>query len=217
MIRFNPSLVAGFFVSCYDHVMIDLAWTAVVISWAIMATTYSITKIKVHRCGGGIYEMEKYPLSKKEKWLLRLLILAYIILAFFISYHFEIPGFDDYEGITRPYFVKLGMIIFTIAQVNYIRARIAISSNCSWQKCFVGDRKKLIKSSLYRKVRHPQFGAYILAILATGLMLLKGGILLFLVLIIPLMILRMKVEEEILNAVFPKEYPKYIKETRILL
>lgn len=197
--------------------MIDLAWTAVVILWAVMATTYSITKIKVHRCGGGIYNMENYPLNKKEKWLLRFLILAYVLLAFFISYKFVIPGFDDYLGIAKPYFVKIGFIIFLIAQVNYIRARIAISSSCSWEGAYVRDRKTLIKTGPYHKVRHPQFGAYVLAILATGLMLLKGSILLFLILIIPLMILRMKVEEEILNAVFLKQYSEYIKETRMLL
>jgi protein-S-isoprenylcysteine O-methyltransferase Ste14 len=197
--------------------MIDIAWIAVVILWAVMATTYSITKIKVHRCGGGIYDMENYPLSKKEKWLLRFLILTYILLAFFIAYQFEIPGFDDYKGIAKPYFVKFGFIIFLIAQVNYIRARIAISSGCSWEGTLVRDRKTLIKTGPYHKVRHPQFGAFVLAILATGIMLLKGSILLFLILIIPLMILRMKVEEEILNSVFLKEYPEYTKETRILL
>ncbi len=197
--------------------MIDIAWTAVVILWAVMATTYSITKIKVHRCGGGIYNMANYPLTNKEKWVLRFLILAYLLLAFFVSYQFIIPGFDDLTSITKPYFVRLGFIIFLIAQVIYIRARIAISSNCSWDRTYSHDKKLLIKSGPYGKVRYPQYGALILAILATGLMLLKGSILLFLILVIPLVILRMKVEEEILNAVFPKQYPEYIKKTRTLL
>ncbi len=196
--------------------MLDIAWTIVVISWAVMATTYSITKIRVHRCGGGIYNMKSYPLSQKEKWILRVLIFAYIALAFFISYRFEIEGFDDYTGIARPYFVKIGVVFFLIAQVLYIRARLAISSSCEWSNGIKGDKKQLIKFGPYKKVRHPQFGAYSLAILATGLMLLKGGIILFLILLVPLMILRMKVEEEILYAVFPKQYKEYTEQTRIL-
>jgi len=196
--------------------MIDIAWTAVVISWAIIAVTYSITKIKVHRCGGGVYNMKDYPLSKKEKWILRFLIVVYLVLAFFISYKFKIPGFDDFVGVSRPFFIKIGFIFFAVAQVIYIRARVAISSNWSWDKKPKSNRKKLIKSGPYRVVRHPQFGAYLLAILATGLMLVMSGILLFFILIIPLLILRMKVEEAILMSVFPKQYPKYIKETRIL-
>lgn len=196
--------------------MFDIAWTIVVISWAVMATTYSITKIRVHRCGGGIYNSKEYPLKQKEKWLMRVLIFAYIALAFFISYRFEIAGFDDYTGIARPYFVKLGFIFFLVAQVLYVRARLAISSSCEWGEGLKRKTKKLIKLGPYRHMRHPQFAAYILAILGTGLMLLKGGILLFLILIIPLMILRMKVEEEILIAVFPEDYKKYIEETRII-
>ncbi len=196
--------------------MFDSAWTIVVISWAVMAITYSITKIRVHRCGGGIYNMKNYPLSQKEKWLLRVLIFAYIALTFFISYRFEIEGFDNYTGIARPYFVKLGFVFFMIAQVFYIRARLAISSSCEWGESLKSKKKQLIKLGPYEKVRHPQFGAYVLAVLGTGLMLLKGGILLFLILLVPLMILRMKVEEEILYAVFPKQYKEYTEQTRIL-
>ncbi|MFC1647810.1 methyltransferase family protein [Patescibacteria group bacterium] len=197
--------------------MVDIVWTTVVVLWTLIAITFSITKIKVHRSGGGIYNMEKNPLKKKEKWIIRALALIYIVLAFIISYKFNFPFFDDFHGVTRSFFVKTGFTLFVIAQFIYIRARIAISSNWDWNKKRKGDQKKLIKKGPYKKVRHPQYTAYLLAVLATGIMLVESGILLFFILLIPLVVLKMKVEEECLKIVFPKEYSKYIKETRMFI
>lgn len=197
--------------------MVDIVWTAVVVLWTLIAITFSITKIKVHRCGGGIYNMEKNPLEKKEKWIIRALALIYIVLAFFVSYKFNFPIFDDFNGVTRLYFVKTGFILFVIALIIYIRARIAISSNWGWDKKPKENQKKLIKKGPYKKVRHPQYTAYLLAILATGFMMVESEILLFFILLVPFIFLKMKVEEECLKVVFPKEYPKYTKETRMFL
>lgn len=197
--------------------MVDIVWTTVVVSWTLIAITFSITKIKVNRCGGGVYNMEKNPLKKKEKWIIRVLVFIYIVLAFIVSYRFNFPFFDDFYGVSRTFFVKFGFTLFVIAQFIYIRARIAISSNWGWDKKRKGDQKKLIRKGPYKKVRHPQYTAYLLAVLATGLMLVESGILLFFILLVPLVFLKMKLEEECLKVVFPKQYSKYIKETRMLI
>ncbi|MFC1600198.1 methyltransferase family protein [Patescibacteria group bacterium] len=197
--------------------MVDIAWTIVVICWTFMVVTYSITKIKVHRCGGGLYNMKNSPLANHEKWLMRALIFIYVFFTFWLTLNLEIPFIENLADIRNPYFTKLGFTIFMIALVAYARARVAISSNWGWDKKPKADRSKLIKVDIYKTIRHPQYTAYFLAIFSTGIMLHKFGIVLFAILLIPLLYLKMKVEEEILVEVFPKEYLKYIKETRMFI
>jgi len=180
-----------------------------------MVITYSITKIKVHRCGGGLYNMKKNPLANSEKWLMRGLIFVYVFFTFWLTLNIEIPFVEELSEIDHPYFIYLGFMIFVIALIFYARARVAISSNWGWDKKPKADRSKLIKVDIYNTVRHPQYTAYFLAVFATGMMLAKIGMIIFAILLVPLLYLKMKVEEEILMEVFPKEYKKYIKETRM--
>jgi protein-S-isoprenylcysteine O-methyltransferase Ste14 len=197
--------------------MVDIAWTIVVICWTFMVITYSITKIKVHRCGGGLYNMKKNLLASHEKWLMKALIFIYVFFTFWLTLNLKIPYIENLADIDNPYFIKLGFCIFLIALVVFARARVAISSNWGWDKKSKADRTKLIKVDIYNTVRHPQYAAYFLAVLSTGIMLTKLGIIIFAVLLIPLLYLKMKVEEEILMEVFPKEYEEYIKKTRMFL
>lgn len=196
--------------------MIDIAWTFVVIGWTVVTISFSITKIKVHRCGGGIYATENNPLEKKEKWIIRALVLVYIILTFFIALKFRIFEFDNLSDISRPYFYKLGGVVFLIAMILFLRARFAISSNWGWDKKAKHDVDKLIRKGPYLKVRHPQYAAYLLLVFATGIILLKSCIIIFCLMLVPLVYLKLRVEEECLKAIFPKEYPDYIKKTRVL-
>lgn len=193
--------------------MLDIAWTIVVICWTFIVIILSITKIQAHRCGGGIYDMQKNPLAVKEKWLMRALIFIYVFFTFWITYFIDIPLFSSMGDVSKNYFIKLGLAIFIIAMILYSRARVAITSNWVWDKECNINMNKLIKADIYNKVRHPQYTAYFLAVLATGIMLLKIGIVLFAIILIPLIYFKTKAEEEILIEIFPEEYPKYIKET----
>lgn len=197
--------------------MLDIAWTTVVICWTFMVITHSITTIKVHRCGGGLYNMKNNPLASHEKWLMRALVFIYVFFTFWLALYLDVPFIENFNDVSRPYFIKLGFTIFMIGLVLFVRSRVAISSNWGWDKKSKGDRSKLIKVDIYKRVRHPQYTAYFFAVLATGIMLMKSGIILFAFILIPLLYLKMKVEEEILLEIFPKEYPKYIKETRMFI
>ncbi len=197
--------------------MIDIAWTIVVICWTVMVITYSITKIKVHRCGGGLYSMKNNPLANKEKWIMRALIFIYVFFTFWIAISVEIPFIEGFDDVSRAYFTKLGVYLFLITIIHFIRARVAISSNWGWDKKPKKNRGKLIKQGIYRTIRHPQYTALFLAVLATGIMLLKVGIVLFAIILVPLLYLKMKVEEEILVEVFPEDYKDYIKETQMFI
>lgn len=195
--------------------MIDIAWTIVVICWTSLVVIYSITKIKVHRCGGGLYSMKNNPLANKEKWLIRGLVFIYIFFTFWITYFIDLPFLAGIDDVSKNYFIKLGCGIFAMSLLIYIRSRVAISSNCGWDKKLKGDRHKLIQADIYRTVRHPQYTSYFLAVFATGIMLMKVGIIMFAIALLPLLYLKMKVEEEILVEVFPKEYKGYKKKTKM--
>lgn len=197
--------------------MIDIAWTIVVICWTVMVITYSITKIKVHRCGGGLYSMKNNPLANSEKWIMRALVFIYVFFTFWLVINIKVPFIEEFGDVSRAYFAKLGFYLFLITMIHYVRARVAISSNWGWDKRPKKNRGKLITDSIYQYIRHPQYSAYFLAILATGVMLLNVGIIIFAIVLVPLLYLKTKVEEEILMEVFPKEYKKYIKETGMFI
>lgn len=196
--------------------MYDIPWLMVVIGWTIMFVSYSITKLKTHRCGGGIYTME-IPLAHKQKWPLRALTLLYLILAGLFCLNFDFAELTFFYKEFSDFFILHGVIIFIIAIALYVDARVTISSNCSWTGKFTSDRCRLIQRGPYKRVRHPQPLAYFLAFLATSFLTHDARVFLFALCLMPMWYVKSMIDEQYLNFIFP-EYEEYIKKTgRFLL
>ncbi|MCD6109503.1 hypothetical protein J7J83_01985 [bacterium] len=191
--------------------MYDIPWFTVVIGWTIMFVSYSVTKLKIHRCGGGLYTMD-IPISHKQRWFVRFLMLIYILSVMFFSFK---VGFKDldilYRGFSE-FFQIHGAILFVIAIIVYIDARITISGNSSWSGKFKNDRNKLITTGIYGKIRHPEPLAYFLALIATSFLIHSASIFVFALLLVPMMFAKSIIDEQYLRFIFP-EYEKYVKKT----
>lgn len=196
--------------------MYDVPWLIVVIGWTAMMVTYSITKLKTHRCGGGIYTME-IPIAHKQKWLVRAMMFLYLTCSALFTFEVGFKELDNFYAGFSDFFVLHGTIIFIIAIVLYIDSRVVISSNCSWSGNFKCDRNILIQKGIYGKIRHPQPLAYFLAFIGTSFITHDARIFMFALLIVPLYYVKSMIDEQYLRFIFP-EYDEYMKKTgRFLL
>jgi len=190
--------------------MYDIPWVTVVIGWTIMLVSYSATKLKIHRCGGGIYTMN-ISVSLKRKWGIRLLMLLYIVLNGIFSFKIGFKDLDIFYHGFSGFFITTGVILFIMAIFIYIDARLTISSNCSWNKQFKCDRSKLIRIGIYGRIRHPEPLAYLIAFIASSFILHNAHIFIFALLMIPIVFAKSIIDEQYLRSIFP-EYKEYTKE-----
>ncbi|MBA4336322.1 hypothetical protein C0416_00925 [bacterium] len=216
--KISPHTCVGFFcVSCYNiakknkKTMYDIPWIIVVAGWTSMFITYSITKLKTHQCGGGIYTME-VKISSKQKWVIRAMMLLYIVCIALFSFSVGFAELDIFYRGFSDFFVLHGTIIFIIAIVLYVDSRIVISSNCAWSGNFKNDRHILIQSGPYKRIRHPQPLAFFLAFIATSFIAHDARIFVFALLLIPMIVAKSMIDEQYLHMIFP-EYEDYVKKT----
>jgi protein-S-isoprenylcysteine O-methyltransferase Ste14 len=193
--------------------MLNVEWLIVVVGWTIIIMTLSITHLKLHRVGGGLYSLEDEKI-RTEKWIVRILSIVYFIAALSIALHAYFPSFDDLQDITRYYFIAIGVLIFIVAIVFFIEARIVLGSNWTWSGHQLRDRHKLITKGPYAKVRHPLYTSYFSAGLASGLILTDSRILIFVILLLPLVYWKAVIEEQHLQIIF-SEYKDYKRKTRM--
>lgn len=187
----------------------------VVTGWTVIFITLSLTKLKQHRCSGGLYSMET-GLMHKQKWIMRAFVAVYIIVAWLISRSVYFPVFDEIKNNPRIAIIVDGAIVFLLAIVIYIPSRFAITSNCTWKGVFKRGRDKLITRGPYKYIRHPHYIAYFTAGIATGLILTDSSILVFMLLLVPMGYLKAHIEEQYLASIFP-EYKEYKKKTGMFL
>ncbi|MBD3156937.1 hypothetical protein GF369_03855 [Candidatus Peregrinibacteria bacterium] len=196
--------------------MYDVPWLIVVVGWTVLFVTYSVTKLKTHRCGGGIYTME-ITIANEQKWIIRLMMSVYIALAGLFTHAVGFEQLDYFYRGFSDFFVLHGTILFVIALALYIDARLVISSNCSWKGRFKKDRHKLIQHGPYKKIRHPQPLACFLALISTSFLTNDARIFVFALLLVPMGFAYAMIHEQYLYWIFP-EYKEYVKKTgRFLL
>lgn len=193
--------------------MIDVEWLIVVVGWTIILLTLSITHLKLYRVGGGLYSLEDQKI-KTEKWIVRVISFVYLIAAIAISTQAYFPVFDDMFDVTRYYFVVVGVVLFVMALIIFITARVALGSNWTWSGYLLRDRHKLITKGPYGFIRHPLYTSYVLCGIASGLILTDSRIIVFIILLLPILYWKALIEEQHLRMIFP-EYRDYEKKTRM--
>jgi len=111
----------------------------------------------------------------------------------------------------------VGTVIFAGAIVLLWRSHADLGRNWSATLCITGQQS-LVISGVYRRIRHPMYTAHLLWAIAQGLMLanwLAGWA--FLVLSIPLYVVRIPREERMMLERFGEEYREYMSRTGRLI
>lgn len=188
-------------------------WTTIVAGWTIMFVTLSVTKYKTIKVGGGLGSMKSEKM-RKETMIANIVFILYFIFAGILAHIILLPDFIQYEFLAHYFHYFLGVFIFAVAIWLYMYSRITLGSNWSWKGELLRDKSRLIKCGPYCRVRHPTYTAYILAGFASGITTATTRILFFMLLMLPIIIWRAKVDEKHLSEIFP-EYKDYKKRTRM--
>ncbi|MBU1446523.1 isoprenylcysteine carboxylmethyltransferase family protein [Patescibacteria group bacterium] len=194
--------------------MFAVPWAIVVCGWMIIFLILAITHLKLHHLSGGIYAFEDKDLHR-QRIVLRLTTLMYLIAGCFLAWNMYFASFDAVSGIMEKYFIGIGIIVFAAAILLIIKARIALGSNWTWSGYLLKDKHSLIQEGPYKYIRHPLYTGYLLAGVASGLVLTSSAVLFVCLFIIPILYWEAIIEEQHLQVIFPDEYKKYMQKTRM--
>jgi len=190
-----------------------IEWSLMVGGWTVIFIIYLITRYKITSKACGIYGMETNEMLK-ENMLANIIFIFYFLAAGVVVHVILIPDFIQYEFFAHYFHFVLGIIIFSIATWLYAVSRITLGKCWTPRGELLRDPSKLEKSGAYAVIRHPSYSALILAGFASGIMIATSRVLFFMILMIPIIYWRVKIEEHHLEQIFP-EYKDYKKKTRM--
>lgn len=155
--------------------------------------------------------MEKHPLDKGSFWII---VVAAVLFLSASLYDFSVLHWKLYSGQGLYY---LGIILFIAGYALRLTSRIMLHKQFS---VFVALQKehKLITTGIYKWVRHPIYTAGVISFI--GFILITNsllGLLMGIFLMLPALLYRIHVEEQMLIAHFGKEYVEYKKKVKALI
>jgi protein-S-isoprenylcysteine O-methyltransferase Ste14 len=145
----------------------------------------------------------------------------YLQLSFMAALFFATIDFVGLHAtrikLLEPYIIYAGFALFIASCLvrwwgfksigKFFNPRVAIYQN-----------HKLVITGAYRKIRHPLYLGSLLSFLAIPLVFNSWGALLLMILItVPALIYRIKVEEQLLTSNFGEEYKTYSQKTKKLI
>lgn len=174
-----------------------LATVGLVTCWGAWALTW---------LGGAIYYQSRAPADRTRTWFGSSLLLSTVIVVVVSA---VIPMADWRSLVVHTPWVRvLGMVILVVATAFTLWARFALGAMWSAAPT-VKEEHKLHTSGPYGITRHPIYTG-MLAMLLGSLLLAGAGqwILPFPVLAI-LLEIKLHIEERLMLAEFPEDYPRY--------
>ncbi|MFW9900133.1 MAG: methyltransferase family protein [Candidatus Thorarchaeota archaeon] len=159
---------------------------------------------------------EKVKITTAEKLisLMGLLQPFLLILAYLENLYIIAPFIPFWNDLIVAY---IGIIFLIIGGIIMVISRIQLGKYGT-PVVHTGEEHKLVTNGLYKIVRHPMYFGAIMMTLGTyitfrSILLLIGAAISY----VPLMRIRITVEEETLIGTFGDDYRNYIKRTRKLI
>jgi protein-S-isoprenylcysteine O-methyltransferase Ste14 len=140
--------------------------------------------------------------------------LLYALIAAFALPYVPIFGFVNWAPVGT-WLSIVGLVIFAAGIVCFVAARQELGRNWS-QTVSAKHEHELVTSGPYRYVRHPMYGAGLVA--CVGAAIVVGGPFVFMILtLLPIFLWRVGAEDKLMTAQFPTQYPEYMQHTRALI
>jgi protein-S-isoprenylcysteine O-methyltransferase Ste14 len=133
--------------------------------------------------------------------------LLYLFTTWLDFANYALPGWSGY----------IGTVVFAGAIFMLWRSHVDLGRNWSATLCITGQHS-LVTNGVYRQIRHPMYTAHLFWAIAQGLLLsnwLAGWV--FLVLSVPLYVVRIPKEEKMMLKQFGEEYSAYKSRTGRLI
>lgn len=154
-------------------------------------------------------KVKQYQMMAQEGLIYARTILASLILSFFIWWLIQ----PDFVSLAMPTAIKLvGTVLFTLGWCLRVIAQIYLGEEWS-NGIKPRNNGKIVTRGPYFWVRHPIYASYLLV--APGLFAMTGNLILggLATTYMVVTLLRIKVEEQLLNSVHPKTYQEYAQIT----
>ena len=111
----------------------------------------------------------------------------------------------------------LGVILCIIGAGFAVWARRTLGRNWSASSAEVKEQHELIQSGPYRWVRHPIYAGILFTLLGSFVENGKLRVLVFFLIMAVGMILRSRIEEQVMTQQFPDTYPEYKRRTKFII
>jgi protein-S-isoprenylcysteine O-methyltransferase Ste14 len=166
-----------------------------------------IRKIYTFRCRTG-------KAVKKQKSIVDISLISATGIAMILPFFYLFTSWLDFADYHLPAFLGwLGTAVFVMALVLLWRSHADLGRN--WSAILqIKQQHSLITEGVYRYIRHPMYAAHLLWAIAQGLLLenwLAGWA--FLVVSVPLYLMRIPKEEQLMLEQFDQQYRQYITRT----
>ncbi|MBN1807342.1 MAG: isoprenylcysteine carboxylmethyltransferase family protein [Sedimentisphaerales bacterium] len=151
---------------------------------------------------------------KKYKSAAEIILLAVTGMAMILPFFFILTTWLDFADYHLPRWLGwIGTAVFAMALLILWRSHADLATN--WSPLLqIKQQHSLITSGIYRRIRHPMYAAHLLWATAQGLLLgnwLAGWT--FLVVSIPLYLIRIPKEERMMLEQFGGHYKQYVRRT----
>jgi len=141
-----------------------------------------------------------------------------IALSFFLLFSGNQPSPLNLRIVRPPtWLAQVGAGLSVASVVFAIWSRITLGSNWSGAFATIKHDHELVCSGPYARIRHPIYTGLLLAMLGTALTIGTVASYLAVVLASVAFVLRIRIEEALLTAQFPKIYPEYKRRTCALI
>ena len=190
-----------------------IEWTLMISGWTIIFVIYLVTRYKIVKKSGGLYRLETDEMLKENMYANIIFIFCFFadgILVHIIVF----PDFVQYEFLAHYFHFFLGLAIFAFAIWLFAASRITLGKGWTPKGELLMDPSRFIKNGPYASVRHPAYTALILAGFASGIIIATSRVMFFMILLLPILYWRVKIQESHLQKIFP-EYKDYKKNKRM--
>jgi protein-S-isoprenylcysteine O-methyltransferase Ste14 len=168
---------------------------------------FVIRKIYTVRCRKG-------KTIRKYKSVVDIILLSAAGIAMVLPMFFIFTPLLDFADYHLPEWLGwIGSAVFAVALLLLWRSHADLGRN--WSAIpKIKQEHSLVTDGIYRHIRHPMYAAHLLWAIAQGLLLqnwLAGWA--FLVVVIPLYLIRIPKEEQLMLEQFDEQYRQYISRT----
>jgi protein-S-isoprenylcysteine O-methyltransferase Ste14 len=155
------------------------------------------------------------PAVYQANWLWR--FSALLVVVAIVALWWTFPNFFDRRLLPRSFSKALvGTILCGLGVAFSIWARAILGRNWSSNPTIKEDHE-LVQTGPYRLVRHPIYTGILLAVFGTSLASAKVGDLVLILTITIMLIVKLRIEESLMQRQFAEKYTEYRKHTKALI
>jgi protein-S-isoprenylcysteine O-methyltransferase Ste14 len=155
------------------------------------------------------------PAVYQTNWLWR--FSALLVVVVIIALWWTFPNFFDRRLLPRSFSKALvGTILCGIGVAFSIWARAILGRNWSSNPT-IKEGHELVQTGPYRLVRHPIYTGILVAVFGTSLASAKVGDLVLILTITIMLIVKLRIEESLMQQQFAEKYTEYRSRTKALI